>query len=351
METSQAGIDEYERFVWRMNPPRITIDNTSSETATLFKVESSNRHGILLDVVQLIVDFQLRIRKAYISSDAGWFMDVFHVTDVSGNKVTDPKILAVIEQTISSSHEFSKPQVGLLPSVEHTVIELTGTDRPGLMSEISALLLHMHCNVVSAELWTHNMRVACLLHITDLTGGPICDSEKLSRIKESLCNVLGGDKDPRGARTDFASGITHSERRMHQLMFADRDYERGCDEEDDRPDSDGRITVENCDEKGYSVVNIECKNRHKLVFDTVCTLTDMQYVVFHATIDTEGPRAYQEYYIRHIDGCTLNSQAERRKLIKCLCAAIERRVTEVFIDQGHVLHIASSFWVERVGYK
>mgnify|MGYP006950757023 CR=1 FL=1 len=39
----------------------------------------------------------------------------------------------------------------------------------------------------------------------------------------------------------------------------------------------------------------------------------------------------QEYYIRHIDGCTLNSQAERRRVIKCLRAAIKRRVSEVYV--------------------
>jgi hypothetical protein len=34
-----------------------------------------NRHGILLEVVQVLTDVNLVITKAYISSDAGWFMD------------------------------------------------------------------------------------------------------------------------------------------------------------------------------------------------------------------------------------------------------------------------------------
>lgn len=37
----------------------------------------------------------------------------------------------------------------------------------------------------------------------------------------------------------------------------------------------------------------------------------------------------QEYYIRHIDGSPVNSEAERQRLIQCLGAAIERRVSEV----------------------
>ena len=36
---------------------------------------SVNRHGILLEVVQVLTDLNLVITKAYISSDGGWFMD------------------------------------------------------------------------------------------------------------------------------------------------------------------------------------------------------------------------------------------------------------------------------------
>ncbi|CAL5434010.1 unnamed protein product [Camellia sinensis] len=41
-------------------------------------VDSMNRPGILLEVVQILTDLDLTITKAYISSDGGWFMDVFH---------------------------------------------------------------------------------------------------------------------------------------------------------------------------------------------------------------------------------------------------------------------------------
>lgn len=37
----------------------------------------------------------------------------------------------------------------------------------------------------------------------------------------------------------------------------------------------------------------------------------------------------QEYYIRHIDGSPVNSEAERKRIIQYLEAAIERRVSEV----------------------
>lgn len=76
------------------------------------------------------------------------------------------------------------------------------------------------------------------------------------------------------------------------MMFADRDYERGdqdCIIDSLRP----HVTVMDCTEKDYSVVTIRCRDRPKLLFDTVCTLTDMQYVVFHANVDAETTEAYQ----------------------------------------------------------
>jgi len=42
----------------------------------------------------------------------------------------------------------------------------------------------------------------------------------------------------------------------------------------------------------------------------------------------------QEYYIRHIDGSPVNSEAERKRIIQCLEAAIERRVSEVIGNIG-----------------
>jgi hypothetical protein len=40
----------------------------------------------------------------------------------------------------------------------------------------------------------------------------------------------------------------------------------------------------------------------------------------------------QDYYIRHIDGSPVNSEAERKRIIHCLEAAIERRVSEVILQ-------------------
>ena len=77
--------------------------------------------------------------------------------------------------------------MGLKPASEYTVIELTGTDIPGLLSEVFAILVDLKCNVIGAEVWTHNMRVASMVYVTnEATCDPIDELERLSRIREFL---------------------------------------------------------------------------------------------------------------------------------------------------------------------
>ncbi|OMO85438.1 hypothetical protein CCACVL1_10188 [Corchorus capsularis] len=327
--------DEYAKLIRRVNQPRVVIDNSSCEDATVIQVDSVNKHGILLEVVQVLTDMNLVIRKAYISSDGGWFMDVFNVVDNDGNKIRDKEVIDYIQRRIETSAGFfpsRRGSVGVMPSEEHTSIELAGTDRPGLLSEVCAVLADLHCNVVNAEIWTHNARAAAVVHVTDdLTGSAISDPKRLSTIKELLCNVLKGSDDLKTAKTVLsAPGFMHRERRLHQIMFADRDYER-VERAGVRTAQDGssrpQVTLLNI-EKDYTVVTMRSKDRPKLLFDIVCTLTDMQYVVFHGMVNTGRMEAYQEFYIRHVDGLPISSEAERVRVIQCLEAAIERRASE-----------------------
>lgn len=325
--------DEFEKLVLRMNPPRVAVDNASSKKATLLKVDSANKRGSLLEVVQVLTDMNLIIRRAYISSDGEWFMDVFHVTDQKGNKLSEDDVAERIQQSLGPrirSFRSLRSSVGVQAAAENTTIELTGRDRPGLLSEVFAVLANLKCNVVAAEVWTHNSRMASVVYITDEESSlPIDDPDRLAKIKQLLLFVLKGDRDKKSANTAVTVGSTHTERRLHQLMYADRDYDMdGVDGGSAGEQSKLSVTVDNCMDKGYTVVNLRCQDRPKLIFDTVCTLTDMDYVVYHGTVIAEGPEAYQEYYIRHMDGSPISSEAERQRVIHCLGAAIKRRTSE-----------------------
>ncbi|KAI4336549.1 hypothetical protein L6164_015064 [Bauhinia variegata] len=331
--SSLAVDEEFAKLVIRMNPPRVTVDNASSRTTTLIKVDSANKRGSLLEVVQVLTDMNLIIRRAYISSDGEWFMDVFHVTDQNGDKLLEAEVADRIQQSLGPrgrSFRSLRRSVGVQAASEHTTIELTGRDRPGLLSEVFAVLADLKCNVVAAEVWTHNSRMASVVYITDEeTRLSIDNADRLAKIKQLLQYVLKGERDKRSAKTAVSLGSTHKERRLHQMMYADRDYDINDGDSGSTSDrSKPLVTVDDCSDKKYTVVNLRCPDRPKLLFDTVCTLTDMQYVVYHGTVIAEGPEAYQEYYIRHMDGCPISSEAERQRVIHCLEAAIRRRTSE-----------------------
>ncbi|GJN04114.1 hypothetical protein PR202_ga21632 [Eleusine coracana subsp. coracana] len=318
--------DEYAKLVRKMNPPRVVIDNDSCDSATVIRVDRVKKHGILLEAVQVLVDLDLIVTKAYISSDGNWFMDVFNVTDQDGSKLVDKEIMDHIQECLASE-DYLVPRATPLEDESSTTIELTGADRPGLLSEVCAVLASQSCNIVKAEVWTHEKRAASVVQVTDeATGLAVRDAARLSMVQELLANVMQGQGDGLLARSNTSTGVVHAERRLHRLMMLDDDGDGEAGYYGTAAKA-GKVVVMDCAERRYTVVILRCRDRPKLLFDTLCALADLHYVVFHGTVDAEGGtnEAYQEYYIRHVDGHPVRSDADRTRLVRCLEAAVERR--------------------------
>lgn len=184
--------------------------------------------------------------------------------------------------------------VGVQSAAEHTMIELSGRDRPGLLSEVFDVLADHNCNVVAAEVWTHNSRMASVVYMTDKANGlAIDDFDQLNNIKQLLLYILKDNREWRSANTDVSVSSAKIQRRLHQIMYAGHDY----DNQNVGTAAGERIkplvTVENYTKKGYTVVNMKSPDRPKLLFDTVCTITDMQYSIFHGTVIAQGLEAQQ----------------------------------------------------------
>lgn len=198
---------------------------------------------------------------------------------------------------------------------EPQAIEMTGKDRPGLFSEISAALADMGCNIVEAHAWSHNARLACVAYISDQSMDTPIDDHRLHAIEDHLTTVLRAttakeenvnqqEVKPAGLPKGELSTTTRVERRLHQLMVSVRDFDRPAQParspspltDSDDEERKTSVSIESCIEKGYSIVTIQCKDRRRLMFDTVCTLIDMQYVIFHASIDSCGGYAFQVWY-------------------------------------------------------
>ncbi|GJX35575.1 ACT domain-containing protein ACR4 isoform X2 [Tanacetum coccineum] len=58
---------------------------------------------------------------------------------------------------------------------------------------------------------------------------------------QMLCNVLEGSNKAREAKTVVSNGGTHTERRLHQMMLEDRDFERNSCENQSRLPSISRL--------------------------------------------------------------------------------------------------------------
>ncbi|XWS19356.1 hypothetical protein CRYUN_Cryun31cG0008700 [Craigia yunnanensis] len=84
-------------------------------------------------------------------------------------------------------------------------------------------------------------------------------------------------------KTVVSHSVTHTERRLHQVTFTGRDYEQSGDD----------VLMYGLTGKGRIWMLSIDMIRTIQWLPLVCTLTDMDYVVFHANIDIEWPESYQ----------------------------------------------------------
>uniref|UniRef100_J3MUR4 ACT domain-containing protein ACR n=1 Tax=Oryza brachyantha TaxID=4533 RepID=J3MUR4_ORYBR len=260
-------VDEFEKLVIRMNPPRVTVDNTSDMTATLVKVDSANKYGTLLEVVQVLTDLKLTIKRAYISSDGEWFMDVFHVVDQEGNKLYDCQVIDRIELSLGAgSLSFRAPErsVGVEAEAEaaQTAIELIGKDRPGLLSEVFAVLTDLKCNIVASEY--------VVFHGTVIAEGSEAYQEYYIRHLDD---------------SPVTSGV-------------EREHLRRCLEAAiQRRNTDG-VRLELC-----------CEDRVGLLSDVTRIFREHGLSVTHAEVATRAARAANVFYVVDASGEAVQAQA------------------------------------------
>ena len=78
-------------------------------------------------------------------------------------------------------------------SSRHTVIEVTGLDRPGLLYDLTTALGRMNLNIASAHVATFGEKAADVFYVTDLTGTKISHPSRHAAIRRCLKGVLGDE--------------------------------------------------------------------------------------------------------------------------------------------------------------
>ena len=81
-------------------PPKVIVDNRSSDFFTLIEVFADDRVGLLYRITKALFDFELDIRIAKIATKGDQVADVFYVRDLLGRKVENEERLREIVETL-----------------------------------------------------------------------------------------------------------------------------------------------------------------------------------------------------------------------------------------------------------
>ncbi|MCV6546913.1 MAG: [protein-PII] uridylyltransferase [Cohaesibacter sp.] len=77
-------------------------------------------------------------------------------------------------------------------SNQASVIEISGLDRPGLLSDLTRSLSALNLDIASAHIITYGERVVDSFYVTDLTGAKITNIDRKKTIEKTLLGALKG---------------------------------------------------------------------------------------------------------------------------------------------------------------
>jgi [protein-PII] uridylyltransferase len=151
----------------------------------------------------------------------GMALDTFWVQDNDGGPIERADKLArlsvvfekVLTGDVSAERELARPpaiasrtQVFTVPprvlidnqaSRSHTVIEVNGRDRTGLLHEVTRELTRLNLQVSSAKISTYGEKVVDVFYVKNLFGHKVEHEDQLAKIRAALEEILAkGNRPP-----------------------------------------------------------------------------------------------------------------------------------------------------------
>jgi [protein-PII] uridylyltransferase len=80
--------------------PRVIVDNKSSNRFTVIEINGLDRIGLLYNLTEALFHLSLNIASAHITTFGEKAIDVFYVTDLTGDKILNPARHAQIEREL-----------------------------------------------------------------------------------------------------------------------------------------------------------------------------------------------------------------------------------------------------------
>lgn len=144
----------------------------------------------------------------------GMALDTFWVQDAEGDAFAEParlqRLEARIRQALSGAINlrselrreprwrgrtrlFAVPPQVLIDnkaSAAHTVIEVNGRDRPGLLHDVTRALTHLGLQIATARISTYGENAVDVFYVKDIFGLKVAHEGKLRQIRETLLQAL-----------------------------------------------------------------------------------------------------------------------------------------------------------------
>ena len=84
-------------------------------------------------------------------------------------------------------------------SNSHTVIEVNGRDRPGLLHDVTAAISDQGLQIASAHITTYGVRAVDVFYVKDVFGLKVENERKLASLREALVKALATAEQPEQA--------------------------------------------------------------------------------------------------------------------------------------------------------
>jgi [protein-PII] uridylyltransferase len=195
--------------------PIVLVRHQTARGGTAIFICAPDQDGLFALTTALLSELALNVVAARIqTADAGRTMNTFLVLEEDGSPVSGEDREREIADTLTHGLARRPPtEMGIprrLPrqirhfeaparsefsqdSANHrTVLHLTATDRPGLLSLVGQAFARTGVRIISAKIATVGALAEDTFFITDLRGAPIEDAAQLGRIAAALGEQLDG---------------------------------------------------------------------------------------------------------------------------------------------------------------
>lgn len=212
-ETIAGFVKDIGKTLGRENPTVIKITPKEAEGFSEVLVFTPDRKGLFATLSGALAAAGASIMAARIFTlGNGMALDVFQVQNTAGQAYDNgPYLQRVLKSALAGhldlSAEIAQRQKNLPrrqmhfkvaanvtidngASTRHTLIEVIGKDRPGLLYDITAALSAEGLQIAAAKVTTFGARAVDVFYVKDLYGLKVLHAAKLARIEQTLKNVL-----------------------------------------------------------------------------------------------------------------------------------------------------------------